>query len=204
MHHYSAGPHAKLALPAQAAITWPCGYEGREVLEDNSEFAWPMATTIDHKQIDLSRPFQREGTGFVASVLTADVPDAYIAITNTDLGIVAGYVYDREVYPWIALWEENRARMNAPWNGDTQVRGVEFGNSPMPLGLEYARSHPELFGTPTYRTLAPGERTEASYSLFAASTDRSDIAGISRQGNSVHVSYISGQVLSLVNSLRPE
>jgi hypothetical protein len=196
-----SGPHAKLALPAQAAITWPCGYEGHEVLENNSEFVWPMATTIDCKQLDLSRPFQREGTGFVASVLTADEPDAYVAITNTDLGIVAGYVYDRAVYPWIALWEENRVRTNPPWHGKTQVRGVEFGNSPMPLGLEYARSHPELLGAPTYRVLAPGERAVASYSLFAAPTDRADITGIARQRASVNVRYASGQVLLIENSL---
>jgi hypothetical protein len=196
-----SGPHAKLSLPAQAAITWPYGYEGREVLEDNSGFVWPMASTIDRKQLDLSRPFQREGTGFVASVLTADEPDAYVAITNTDLGMVAGYVYDRAVYPWIALWEENRARMNAPWHGKTQVRGVEFGNSPMPLGLEYARSHPELLDAPTYRILAPGVRTVASYSLFAAPTDRADITGITRQRASVNVRYASGQVLPIENSL---
>ncbi len=196
-----SGPHAKLALPAQAAITWPCGYEGREVLENNSEFVWPMAVTIDRKRLDLSRPFQREGAGFVASVLTADGPDAYVAITNTDLGIVAGYVYARAAYPWIALWEENRARTNAPWHGETQVRGIEFGNSPMPLGLEYARSRPELLGAPTYRVLAPFERTVASYSLFAAKADCADITHIAREGTRVNVSYASGQVLSIANSL---
>jgi hypothetical protein len=196
-----AGPNARLAMPAQAAITWPCGYEGREVLEDNSEFVWPMANTVDGRRLDLSRPFQREGTGFVASILTADEPAAYVAITNTDLGVVAGYVYDRAVYPWIALWEENRARKNAPWHGETQVRGVEFGNSPMPLGLEYARTHPELLGAPTYRVLAPGERTAASYSLFAAAVDYAELLGIERRGASVNLLYDSGQVLSIANSL---
>jgi hypothetical protein len=160
-----------------------------------------MARTVDGRQLDLSRPFQREGTGFVASVLATNATDAYVAVTNTDLGVVAGYVYDRAAYPWIALWEENRARMTAPWNGETQVRGIEFGNSPMPLGLEYARSHPELLGTATYRVLAPGGRTAASYSLFAAPANRTDIVGISRQGASVSVRYDTGHVLCLANSV---
>lgn len=192
-----AGPHAKIALPAQAAITWPCGYEGSEILENSCEFAWPMASTTDNKRLDLSRPFQHEGTGFVASVLTANIPEAYVAVTNTDLGIVAGYVYDREAYPWIVLWEENRARLNAPWNGNTQVRGIEFGNSPMPLGLEYAQSNPRLFGTPTYRTIAPGESSVASYSLFAARVDREGIIDIERQGANVNLRFASGQVISI-------
>lgn len=197
------GPNARLFLPAQAAITWPCGYEGREVLENNTQFRWPLAPTVDRRQLDLSRPFQQDGTGFVASVLTAEGRDAYIAITNTDLGVVAGYVYDRAAYPWIALWEENRARLTPPWHGKTQVRGVEFGNSPMPLGLEHARSHPELLGTPTFRTLASGEGTEASYSLFAARTSRDDIAGIARQGATVNLHYATGQTRLLGNSLDP-
>src|SRR5262249_22797287 len=111
-----AGPQARLALQAQAAITWPCGYEDRQVLENDSEFIWPMASTIDNRQLDLSRPFQREGTGFVACVLTPNAADAYVAVTNTELGIVAGYVYDRDAFPWITLWEENCARMGAPWH----------------------------------------------------------------------------------------
>ena len=196
-----AGPHARLALPAQAAITWPHGYEGREVLKDNTEFRWPMASTVDSGKFDLSRPFQREGNGFVASVLSADKPDAYIAVTNTELGIIAGYVYDRDVFPWIALWEENRAREHAPWNANTQVRGIEFGNSPMPLGLEYARKNPELFGTPTYRVLAPGQQAVGSYSLFAAQSHQDDVLGVARQGANVDVQFASGQCISIPNSV---
>jgi hypothetical protein len=134
-------------------------------------------------------------------VLTTPATDAYAAVTNTDFGIVAGYVYDRAIYPWIALWEENCARMDVPWRGLTQVRGVEFGNSPMPLGLEYARNNSKLFDTSTYSTLAPGESSVVSYSLFASATERSDITGITRQGSKVHVGYASGEVLAVPNSL---
>ena len=32
----------------------------------------------------------------------------------------------------MGIWEENRSRLQPPWNGRTITRGMEFGVSPMP------------------------------------------------------------------------
>ena len=39
-----------------------------------------------------------------------------------------GYRWERAAFPWLMTWEENRARQQAPWNGRTLVRGLEFGS----------------------------------------------------------------------------
>ena len=64
------------------------------------------------------------------------------------------------------MWEENRARKYAPWNGRTRVRGVEFGTSPMPLGLDHAREMRTLFGTPVLVSIAGNSSIKTNYQLF--------------------------------------
>jgi hypothetical protein len=64
------------------------------------------------------------------------------------------------------LWEENRAREAAPWNGKTRVRGVEFGTSPMPLGLDHARKLRSLFDTPVLTSIPGDSRMETRYDMF--------------------------------------
>jgi hypothetical protein len=70
------------------------------------------------------------------------------------------------LFPWIVLWEENRAREYAPWNKRTRVRGVEFGTSPMPLGLAHAREMRRLFDTPVLRSIQASSCLQAQYDLF--------------------------------------
>jgi hypothetical protein len=172
VQHAAFGPplfthDSQLFLPAARAITWPLGYEGISYMRSDAEFQWPNGPTAIGGSVDLSHPFEREATGFVVSVLTDPArTHAYAAVLSRYLGVVAGYHFDRATFPWVALWEENRARAYAPWNGITQVRGVEFGNTPMPLGLEHARETQQLFGTPTLTTIAPRGQMHTTYKLF--------------------------------------
>ncbi len=158
---------ANLFVSATYGKTWPVGYEGHELLSSNSEFRWPHAPSMNGQSADLSQPFARDGTGFVASVLTdSGRNNAFVVVHNRRLALVAGYSFDRTIFPWIALWEENRARQYSPWNGRTRVRGVEFGTSPMPLGLEHARKMRNLFDTPVLASLPGGSHLETRYDLF--------------------------------------
>jgi hypothetical protein len=164
---FFASGDATLFLSGTRGVTWPVGYEGHEILCDGAEYRWPYAQSTDGEPVDLSRPFLRDGTGFVAALLTdANRENAFVAVHNRRHQLVAGYTFDCALFPWIALWEENRARESAPWNGRTRVRGVEFGTSPMPLGLDHARAMRSLFGTPVLASIAGGSRMETQYDLF--------------------------------------
>ena len=158
---------ASLFLSGTRGLTWPLGYEGHELLLDASEYQWPYAPSTDGGQIDLSQAFVRDGTGLVAAVLRdPDRENAFLAVHNRRHGLVAGYSFDPARFPWIAVWEENRARGYAPWNGTTRARGMEFGTSPMPLGLDHARTARSLFDTPVLNSLGGKASMKTYYQLF--------------------------------------
>jgi hypothetical protein len=164
---FFAHGEATLFAAGGRGITWPLGYEGHELLASDFEYQWPFARSIDGEPINLSQPFVRDGTGFVAALLLdPNHGNAFVAVHNRRHHLVAGYCFDPTLFPWIALWEENRARAYAPWNKSTRVRGVEFGTSPMPLGLAHAREMRHLFDTPVLCSIPAKACLQAQYDVF--------------------------------------
>lgn len=158
---------ARLFLSGKRCKTWPLGYESHELLPGDFEFSWPALPGLNGETADLSQAFLYPGTGFVASVLMDQrLSTGFIVVHNRRLELAAGYAFDSRMFPWVALWEENCARDYAPWNGITRARGVEFGTSPMPLGLKHAREMGTLFDTPVLATISPGVTMATSYHLF--------------------------------------
>src|SRR5208282_3416934 len=80
--------------------------------------------------------------------------------------------FRRSDFPWVANWEENRARTDAPWGGKTQARGLEFATSPMPLGLRDAILGGPLFGVAAVRCLPARGVQVASYVMFVTEVPR--------------------------------
>src|SRR5208283_2462086 len=58
-----------IALPGTRAVTWPHGYEGASLVRDDQDFTWPEAPAMEGGKVNLTRPFARDGKGFVAAVL---------------------------------------------------------------------------------------------------------------------------------------
>lgn len=175
VQHVSLGP--PFLLPSQSSVhasldrvmTWPDGYEGHEILRGNAAFDWPHAPMLDGVSLNLETPFWRRGFGYVAAArVSVDNSIGWIAALNWQLGIALIYCFRREDFPWVAVWEENSARTSAPWNSVTQVRGMEFGTTPMPIGRERVRKLGDLFGTPGSRVLASGAAINARYAVCIA------------------------------------
>jgi hypothetical protein len=91
----------------------------------------------------------------------------FIVAMNWKLGVGAGYLFRRKDFPWMAIWEENCTRMDKPWNGTTQARGMEFGTTPLPLGREETFSRGELFDTPAWCVIPRCGKKTVCYLLFA-------------------------------------
>jgi hypothetical protein len=181
---------ASLFISGARGVTWHLGYEGHELLPNRTEFRWPHARSTDGERIDLSQAFVRDGTGFIASLLTdPNRENAFAAVHNRRHALAAGYSFGRARFPWIALWEENRARDYAPWNGTTRARGVEFGTSPMPLGLDHARKMRTLFDTPVLTSIAGKSSAETQYRLFLSPVppDWTQIRDVERSDNALVV-----------------
>ncbi len=114
---------------------------------------------------------------------------AYVAVLNWRLGLLAGYCFRRSDFPWVANWEENCARTDAPWDGKAQARGLEFATSPMPLGLRDAVVGGPLFGVPAVRCLPARGMQAASYVMFATEVPHAwrAVAGIGIRGGALVV-----------------
>lgn len=195
---FLARGEASVYLNASRGLTWPLGYEGHELLPSNTELDWPYAPTNAGGTVDLREPFLEPSTGLVACFLvTANDDHGFIAVHNRRLAIAAGYVFERARFPWIAVWEENCARPYAPWNGSTRVRGLEFGTSPMPLGLDQARATKMLWNTPVVATLPPHSQAETLYRMFVAAAPRgwSGITAIQESANGLDVRGDNGETL---------
>lgn len=163
-----------VAMPAIHARSWPLGYEGKALLADDRASHWPEAFTPAGAAIDVSQPFVKEGTGFVLAALLDRAREyGFVAALNWQLGLVAGYVFRRNDFPWVAIWEENCARAYPPWNGITRVRGLEFGNAAMPVGLSASVLDGPLFGEPVVSWLDGRGAREVGYVAFIAEVPRS-------------------------------
>lgn len=179
VQHLSLGPpllatgSSRIFASLDRAKTWPLGYEGRELLRDNAEFTWPHAPSVTGESVDLRIPFQRLRTGFVAAARVDPSEEiGWIVAANPELGVALFCCFRREDFPWVAIWEENRARRGSPWNKTTQVRGMEFGTTPMPIGREAIRRLGPLFDTPVSRTIHTRASLQARYAIGIAEIPR--------------------------------
>ncbi len=180
--------------------TWPHGYEGRSLLESDREFEWPFAPAEGGERADLSKPFTQAGTGFVSAVLFDDNrPWAYIALLNFRLGLLLGFCFPRSTYPWATLWEENCARRDAPWNGKTQARGIEFGTTPFPVGRQSAFAMGNLFGVPTFGRVPARGKVHANYAIFMTPVSRNwrEIRDVQPEGESIAIVAGNGDQIRL-------
>jgi hypothetical protein len=171
--HVTLGPpflHSKdcrTYLPGTKGITYPLGYEGKELLQIEKEFQWPFAPGMSGGKIDISKPLTKRGRGYVASVLLKpDREMAYVAALNTKEHLIIGYCFKRTDFPWVAIWEENRARKESPWSGISETRGLEFGSTPIPIMRRDAYARGPLFGTPHFSVVPAKSLKTASYLTF--------------------------------------
>jgi len=173
--HVTLGPpflspqHSSVAVSATKGRTFPHGYENKALLESSRDFRWPNGPSREGGYVDLTRPFTRPGLGFVATVQLDPRREAeFIAAVNTQHGLLLGYCFSRRNFPWVAIWEENRARTDAPWSGRCQARGLEFGSTPFPVGRREAFASGPLFATPHFSSVPARGRVTARYLGFLA------------------------------------
>jgi hypothetical protein len=169
-----------IGIPATKGRTFPGGYDGDKLLEGDQDFQWPNAPKVGGQgTADLTRPFPEPGKGYVASVLLDPRRNIeYVSAVNTKLGLLIGYCFQRQDYPWCAIWHENCSRSYAPWSSRTQSLGLEFGASPLPIVRRDSFALGPLWGTPTYTMVdAKGKKT-VNYVAFLAQVPP-DFGGVS-------------------------
>ena len=153
---------ALVSIPGTRGITDPHGYdEGRALLSSNKEFRWPYAPLIEGGKVDLTRPFLRQGLGFVVAVLLDKQKGiGFVSAVNHKLGLLIAYCFRRSDFPWVAIWEENLGIAASPWKQRTRARALEFSTTPLPVLRRDAFLSGQLFGEPTLTCVpAMGRKT---------------------------------------------
>ena len=109
-----------------------------------------MRLCSDGGKVDLTRPFLRQGLGFVVAVLLDKKKSVgFVAAVNHKLGLFIAYCFKRSDFPWVAIWEENLGIAAPPWKQRTRARGLEFSTTPLPVLRRDAFLSGRLFDEPT-------------------------------------------------------
>lgn len=135
-----------------------------DYLEPGAEFDWPMAPRPGGGFTDLRICNDARVSGaYTAHLMTPDREHAFFVAFAPEARLAFGYVWRRTDFPWMGIWEENQSRLQAPWNGQTLTRGMEFGVSPIPESRREMIERGRLFGVPGFRWIPALTRVSVEY-----------------------------------------
>jgi hypothetical protein len=135
-------------------------------------FNWPLAPRAAGGVADLRRLTDaRASSGYTAHLMDPSHEHAFFVAFSPTVHLAFGYVWKREDFPWLGLWQENRSRAHPPWNGVTLACGMEFGASPMPESRREMIERGRLFDVPTFRWIPAKSRVEVVYWAIAHDAD---------------------------------
>lgn len=144
----------------------------------NQEFVWPEG--MAEKTIDLRKVRNLpQSQGFVNNFLVDPQREyGFLAAFHAGYGLVFGYVFPREEYPWLNVWEANSPEM--------LTRGLEFSNTPVHGTLRTLVKTPALWGTATFNWLPAKQRITKRFRAFSMRAPK-DFRGVGdvrfRDGN---------------------
>ena len=136
------------------------------------EFVWPIAPRSDGGESNLRQMHRTApASGYTAHLADPQRKHAYFVAFSQQFRLAFGYVWRRNDFPWMGIWEENCSRQATPWDGRTVTRGMEFGVSPFPETRREMVERSRLFDTPTYKWIPARARLEAEYWIISQITD---------------------------------
>jgi hypothetical protein len=160
----------------RASATRAKVYEGTfgpaDYLASGAEFEWPHAPRAAGGTHDLRRfPGGTPSSAYTAQLMDPAREHASFVAFSHAARLAFGYVWRRADFPWMGVWEENRARPSAPWNLRALTRGMEFGVSPFPESRREMLERGPLFGTPTFRWIPARGRVAVEYWVILLTAD---------------------------------
>ena len=136
-------------------------------LDPGREFDWPMAPLRElgeRGRADLRILNEAPvSSAFTTHLMNPEGDDAFFLAFSPVFQLAFGYIWKREDFPWLGIWEENHSRSIPPWNSNTLARGMEFGVSPMPESRRKMIDRNSLFGVPAYRWIPAKSRVTVEY-----------------------------------------
>ena len=168
-------------MPATRAKVCPASYSPRFFLRPEAEFTWPNAPSRDRKRVNLRTMPARRFGHYTAQLLNPKLEIGFIAACNPRLRLLVVYAFRRTDFPWVGNWEERYNRTQAPWQGKTFCRGLEFSTTPFAIPRRETIEQGPLFGEPTYRWLPAKSTAQVRFLilLFEVSETFRGVASVS-------------------------
>lgn len=188
-------------LPAVRSHTFPGHFSDTPHLKPDHDFKWPDGPGWKGK-VNLRVAVKGAYSDYHANLMDPKKEQAWFSAVNPRLGLMVAYVWRRADYPWVGIWEESYSRKQSPWNAKALTRGMEFGNSPFPIGLRKAVDLNNFQGQCTYAWLPARGKIVHNYSILAlhVNPDCAGVAdiGVGRQGLEVKLFSGSGNEVKIV------
>jgi hypothetical protein len=140
-------------------------------LADSKEFIWPTAPTVSGKPIDMRvAPVISPVMDQTTSLMDPSRRLAFVTAFHPDKKVLIGYIFRREEYPWLQIWD------SYPGSDRKSYRGMEFATQPYDLPRREVIQTNTMFDTPTYRWLPAKSKIASSFLMFYTRT----VEGFSR------------------------
>ena len=141
--------------------------EGQDRFPFGDEFSWPHVPLNEGGTEDLRTFTDRPSSAaYTAHLMEPARDQSFFTAYDPDTRTLFGYIWRRQDFPWLGIWEENHLRQESPWNGRSLTRGMEFGVSPIPEPRRDMVDRGRLFGEPCYRWMPARSKVSVEYCLF--------------------------------------
>lgn len=143
-----------------------------DYLVAGADFDWPNAPRVDGGVADLRRFTDAAcSSAYTAHLMDRARKDAFFVAFSPSARFAFGYVWQRDDFPWLGIWDENRSRTAPPWNGIEVTRGMEFGASPFPETRRQMIDRGRLFDERTYRWIPAQRSVTVEYRIHVIAAD---------------------------------
>lgn len=123
------------------------------------DFNWPWSIGADGKKVDMRATPKPGSGGHTTQLMDRKRRLAFITMFNPKMGLLLGYLFKPEEFPWVQSWE------HYPPSGKL-ARGLEFATQPYDVPRREAIQMNRLFDTPTYRWLPAKSKVTSRFLLF--------------------------------------
>lgn len=138
--------------------------------QPGAEFDWPNVPLKRGGTMDMrTYPSAGRSGGFTTHLMDSARDQAYFLAYAPSTKVLCGYVWKRNDFRWLGIWEENRSRDIAPWNSSEITRGMEFGVSPMPETRRRMIERGPLFREPSFLWIPAKSSITVHYCAFITS-----------------------------------
>ena len=138
-------------------------YENQPIrrLASGKEFKYPMAIGRDGSSLVDIRNVPDPPSSLDHTGCTVDPTRrlGFVTAINLEKGMMLGYLWRREEYPWLQEW------MNYPASGELS-RGLEFGTQPFDVSHRQTIDMGSMFGVPAFRWLPARTKISSRFLMF--------------------------------------